>query len=107
MEGPKLDVLLVDPWQEERRSMLLTLVYGEDWEGLYVRDELRLEGESIDPFEAILLAIEVGATGVVRRQVDDLWLEDRRTGRTLPRDLCDVRWDEDRPRAVPVDEVLE
>jgi hypothetical protein len=66
----------------------LTIVHGDDWEGIYVGDDLQTEGHSIALAEGIAFAIEHKVTGVTTMFADLDWL--RREGR-LPQHLGNVK----------------
>lgn len=62
----------------------ITLVRGEDWEGMYVNDELVAEGHSLDA-RVIIEALKLNLKPTIFIDYD--WLEKRGT---LPRDLKEV-----------------
>lgn len=66
----------------------LTLVRGDDWEGIYIDGKLVTEGHSHDTMEAIKLAIARGVTEAETMWANDAWLQDEGS---LPRALHDVR----------------
>lgn len=69
----------------------LTVVQGDDWEGIYVDEKLVSEGRSHDTLQAIVIAIEHKATGAVKRFVDCAWLTDEGN---LPDKLSEVKFSE-------------
>ncbi len=66
----------------------LTIVRGDDWEGIYVGDALKTEGHSISLAEGIVIAIEHRVTGITTVFADLDWLHNE--GR-LPPKLSDVK----------------
>lgn len=67
----------------------LTIVRGDDWEGIYVDGTLAMEGHSIDTPEAIELAIERKATSSEVKWCDMKWLNDEGN---LPLSLSAVKF---------------
>jgi hypothetical protein len=66
----------------------LTLVRGDDWEGIYIGDALKTEGHSIALTEAIAIAIEHKVTGITTVNADLDWLHSEGN---LPSKLSDVK----------------
>lgn len=68
--------------------VVMTIVDGSDWSGVYIDDDLIFEGHSLDPFFVAELAVDRRVEGVVRLYADIEWLEDRGD---LPANLFDVK----------------
>lgn len=66
----------------------MTLVRGDDWEGIYILGKLMAEGHSIELAVGIALAIEYRPTGITTVFCDIGWLHDEGN---LPRALADVK----------------
>ncbi len=66
----------------------ITLVRGDDWEGIYVDGKLMTEGHSIEISEAIWIGINHKATKVETKFCDLGWLHDEGN---LPQALADVK----------------
>lgn len=66
---------------------ILTLVNSDDWRGLYVGEELVLEGHSLRAVDVANAAL--GCTGVQEREADSSWLQE---AGNLPSTLSQVRW---------------
>lgn len=67
---------------------ILTMVRGDDWEGIYIDGKLVSEGHSHDTVEAIKLALKHTITSVETKYADSKWLDDEGN---LPTDLRDVK----------------
>jgi hypothetical protein len=66
----------------------MTIVRGDDWEGIYINDKLMREGHSVEPFDAVKLAIEHGVSSVASEYCDLDWLH---AAGNLPDLLSEVR----------------
>lgn len=66
---------------------VLTLVNSDDWRGLYVGEELILEGHSLRAVDVANAAL--GCTAVQEREADCSWLQEIGS---LPPTLSQVRW---------------
>jgi hypothetical protein len=67
----------------------LIFARGDDWEGIYIGDKLITEGHSIDPLDAVKIALAHGATSADSGYCDLNWLHDRGD---LPQSLAEVKW---------------
>jgi hypothetical protein len=65
----------------------VTLVFGNDWQGIYVNGELREEGHSISALNALCAVKAAGAFEVDCVDADNDWLDHRGD---LPQRLEDV-----------------
>lgn len=66
---------------------ILTLVNSNDWRGLYVGEELVLEGHNLRAVDVANAAL--GCTEVREREADSDWLQEEGN---LPPSLSQVRW---------------
>lgn len=67
---------------------VMTLVRGDDWEGIYIAGKLMTEGHSIELTHGIVLAIEHKVTGITTVFCDLDWLHEEGN---LPTALTDVK----------------
>lgn len=63
---------------------VVRIVYGDDWQGLYINGELAFEGHRIDPVHAL----ECLGFNVPCIEADPVWLEEEMR---LPKQLSDVK----------------
>lgn len=71
-----------------RKMNVMTLVRGDDWEGIYIAGKLMTEGHSIELTAGIVLAIEHKVTGITTVFCDLDWLHEEGN---LPQALDDVK----------------
>lgn len=72
-----------------RTTTTMTIIRGNDWEGIYIDGKLTTEGHSHEVVEAIRLAIRRKVSEVVVKECDFDWLLDQGN---LPTDLADVKY---------------
>lgn len=68
---------------------IMTIIRGDDWEGVYIDGELETEGHSLETPETVRLAIRRNVSEVMVKECDISWLHDEGN---LPNDIADVKY---------------
>ncbi len=68
----------------------MIIAESDGWIGIYVNGDLITEDHSIQPHEAVDIAIEYDVTEVEREYVNQDWMDDLGA---FPRNIKDVKWE--------------